>query len=171
MGSTWPWNTSKAIYFVNAYHQLHCLKLIYQAFMDYRDGDSPRVAHHHIIHCLDQIYADLRCNADDTLRVTAPNSDTTTAVGQIRSCRNWNALEEWTRANPGCFRYGNPDVENRKSSQIPRMRFCPDGTPELVKIREYFGKEEDWKPDEEPRWSWFDEVSERESRRGTEGES
>jgi len=157
LGSTWPWNPDKAIYLVNAYHQLHCLKLTYQAFMDQREGRPARVPEHHVIHCLDQIYDDLRCSADDTLRVTAPNSDKSTAVGQSRSCRNWDALEEWAHANPACYRYGNPDVENNKNTQIPRMRFCPEGTPELEIIRKYFGKGKDWRPDEEPRWSWFDE--------------
>jgi len=160
MGSTFPWNESKALYVINAYHQLHCLKLIYRTFMDYREGRPPHETQHHIIHCLDQIYADIRCTADDTLRVTAPNRFSTTAVGQVRSCRNWDALEQWARDNAGCFRYGNAFLENKKPSQIARLRFCPEGSPELETIREYFGKGKDWKPYEEPRWSWFEDDSE-----------
>jgi len=157
LGSAWPWDTSKTIYFVNAYHNLHCLKLIYWAFMDYRNGEKSHMSQHHIVHCLDQLYADVRCNADDTLRVTAPNKYPTTAVGQVRSCRNWDALERWTQENTACFRYGNPETENKKPSQIPRMSFCPKNSPQLPIIREYFGKGEDWFPDDAPRFSWFDD--------------
>ncbi|KAF7879468.1 hypothetical protein EAF04_000664 [Stromatinia cepivora] len=156
LGSTFPWGTDKTIYFVNAYHALHCVKNIYKSFMEYRMGIEQSLSHHHIIHCLDQIQTDILCTADDTLRVTFPDRPGTAAQGQIRQCRSWDALEAWTMAHPGCFRYGNPNVEDEKTSQIPRMRYCQEGNPDLELIREYFSKGSDWRPADEKVWSWFD---------------
>ncbi|KAI6090600.1 hypothetical protein F4821DRAFT_20904 [Hypoxylon rubiginosum] len=155
-GTTFPWDTDKSLYFVNAYHSLHCLKNVYRAFRDHRMGAPPTVSHAHVIHCLDQLLADTFCQADDTLRVTNRSTPHVTAFQQHRQCRSFDALQEWTLAHPGCYRYGNHTLEDAQPSQLPRMRFCPEGSPELEKVRAYFGKGEDWKPAEEKKWSWFD---------------
>ncbi|XXH04034.1 hypothetical protein Hte_010445 [Hypoxylon texense] len=155
-GTTFPWDTNKSLYFVNAYHSLHCLKNVYRAFRDHRLNAPPTVSYAHVVHCLDQLLADTFCQADDTLRVTNRSTPHVTASQQFRQCRNFDALQEWTLAHPGCYRYGNHTLEDAQPSQLPRMRFCPEGTPELEKVRAYFGKGEDWKPAEEKKWSWFD---------------
>jgi hypothetical protein len=124
--------------------------------MEYEESLPQSISSHHIIHCLDQLRSDIICNADDTLRVTTTDMRPVTGEGQTRLCKNWDALNDWTLANPSCFRYGDPLVEDMKESQIPRLRFCPEGTPELNVVREYFNKETDWKPAEEKVWSWFD---------------
>ncbi|KAI1396461.1 hypothetical protein F4819DRAFT_500233 [Hypoxylon fuscum] len=155
-GTTFPWDTNKSLYFVNAYHSLHCLKNVYRAFRDHRLNAPPTVSHAHVVHCLDQLLADTFCQADDTLRATNRSTPHVTASQQFRQCRSFDALYEWTQANPGCYRYGNHTLEDAKPSQIARMRFCPEGSPELEKVRAYFGKGEDWKPAEEKKWSWYD---------------
>ncbi|KAI0179382.1 hypothetical protein GGR52DRAFT_570269 [Hypoxylon sp. FL1284] len=155
-GTTFPWDTNKSLYFVNAYHSLHCLKNVYRAFRDHRLNEPPTVPYAHVVHCLDQLLADTFCHADDTLRVTNRSTPHNTAVNQFRQCRSWDALQDWTLAHPGCYRYGNHTLEDAQPSQIPRMRFCPEGSPELEKVRAYFGKGQDWKPAEEKKWSWFD---------------
>ncbi|KAI1778522.1 hypothetical protein F4818DRAFT_438682 [Hypoxylon cercidicola] len=155
-GTTFPWNTDKSLYFVNAFHSMHCIKSVYQAFRDHRLNAPPTVPHMHVVHCLDQLLADTFCQADDTLRATNRSTPHATATQQFRQCRNFDALREWTLANPGCYRYGNRTFEDEQPSQLPRMRYCPEGSPELEKIRHYFGKGEDWKPEEDKKWSWFD---------------
>ncbi|KAI1767160.1 hypothetical protein GGR53DRAFT_145534 [Hypoxylon sp. FL1150] len=155
-GTTFPWDTDKSLYFVNAYHNLHCLKNVYRAFRDHRLKAPATVSHAHVIHCLDQLLADTFCQADDTLRVTNRSTPHVTGFQQYRQCRSFDALQEWTLAHPGCYRYGNHTLEDAQPSQLPRMRFCPEGSPELEKVRAYFGKGEDWKPAEEKKWSWFD---------------
>lgn len=124
--------------------------------MEYRLGKPQSLTYHHVIHCLDQLLADVMCNADDSLRVTTPDNQPNTAVGQQRICRDWDALRQWTLKNPACWRYGQPEVEDTKPNQLPRMRYCAEGSPELDRVREYFGKGTDWKPVEEPKWSWME---------------
>ncbi|CAG8950860.1 hypothetical protein HYFRA_00003077 [Hymenoscyphus fraxineus] len=158
IGSTFPWNHNKSLYLINAYHGLHCLKNIYQAFMEYQEGRSQSFEGGHIIHCLDQLRLDILCNADDTPRTTTPDMTPVTAKGQFRSCRNWDALVKWVDSYPSCYRYGNAKVEDMKPSQLSRMRFCPEGSEELQKVRIYFGEGQDWKPADEKKWSWFDEM-------------
>lgn len=122
--------------------------------MDFRDERPPSIGYHHVVHCLDQLRADVLCTADDTLRVTTPDMRPVTGEGQGRKCRSWEALEKWTWGHPGCFRYGNPTIEDQKEDQVPRMKYCPEGSTELENVRTYFGKGKDWKPTEEPLWSW-----------------
>ncbi|KAI1656809.1 hypothetical protein F4813DRAFT_112011 [Daldinia decipiens] len=155
-GATFPWDSSKSLYFVNAYHSLHCIKQVYRAFRDYRMGNPPSISNGHVVHCLDQLLADIKCQADDTLRATNVSTPHNSAVYQTHKCRNWDALEKWTQTYPSCYRYGNGTFEDNQPSQLPRFRFCQEGTPELEKARKYFGKGEDWKPIEEKKFSWFD---------------
>jgi len=122
--------------------------------MEYRKGYPQSFPPHHIIHCLDELVSDVKCNSDDTLRFTKIGAGKSTAMGQYRMCRNWDKLQEWTRENAGCYRYGNPDIEDNKKSQIPRYRFCPEGSKDLEHVRKFFGKGQDWKPYEEKAWSW-----------------
>jgi len=157
MASSFPWNTSKAIYLVNAHHNLHCLKNIYRAVMEFQKGQPQSLAHEHIVHCLSELVADVKCNADDTLRFIKAGNGKSTAVGQSRTCRSWDQLEKWTHENAGCYRYGNPKIEDHAKSQIPRFRFCPEGSEDLEHVREYFGKGSDWKPYEERVWSWSED--------------
>ncbi|CAD6445426.1 81bb91b6-6d1d-4362-8c10-3ee3db0c7a44 [Sclerotinia trifoliorum] len=154
MGSSFPWNTSKALYLVNAHHNLHCLKNIYRSVMESQKGQPQSLGHEHLVHCLSELVADVKCNADDTLRYMKVGNGKSTAVGQSRTCRNWEKLEKWTYENAGCYRYGNPDIEDHAKSQIPRFRYCPEGSEDLEHVRNYFGKGSDWKPYEENVWSW-----------------
>jgi len=154
IGSDFLWDQSKATYLVNAHHNLHCLKNIYRSLMEFHNSQPQSFEYHHITHCLSELVADVKCNADDTLRYVKAGNGKSTAVGQYRTCRNWDKLEQWTRENAGCYRYGNPDIEDHAKSQIPRFRFCPEGSEELERVREYFEKGRDWKPYEEKVYSW-----------------
>ncbi|TVY16640.1 Phenylalanine aminomutase (L-beta-phenylalanine forming) [Lachnellula arida] len=156
LGVDFPWDTSKSVYFVNAFHSLHCLKYIYKSLMEYREGMPQTSGESHILHCLDQLRADVECSADDTLRWATPDRSKSTAVGQTRQCRSFDELKAWTIAYPGCYRFGNATFEDAQDSQVPRKRYCPEGSPELDVVRSYFGKGSDWTPANDPVWSWFD---------------
>ncbi|KAF4629004.1 hypothetical protein G7Y89_g9151 [Cudoniella acicularis] len=105
--------------------------------MEFQKGQPQSLPHHHKVHCLDKLVFDVKCNADDTLRLLS-----------------WDALQKWTLENAGCYRYGDPNIEDHAKSQIPRYRFCPENSEDLEYVREYFGKGKDWKPYEEKAWSW-----------------
>jgi hypothetical protein len=80
----------------------------------------------------------------------------TTAVtggGQWRTCHDWSKLEAWTYDNPGCFRYGDPNVGGEKPSQLAQMQYCPDDSRLLDRVREYFGKGSDRFPNRE-KYGW-----------------
>lgn len=124
--------------------------------MEYREGVPQTFDESHILHCLDQLRADIECSADDTLRWTTPDRNKTTAVGQVRQCRSFEELKAWSVSNSGCYRFGNPTLEDAQESQLARKRFCPEGSTELDVVRKYFGKGEDWTPENDPIWSWFD---------------
>lgn len=132
-------------------------KNIYRSLMEHREGLPQTFDEHHLVHCLDQLRADTECTADDTLRFTTPDRNKTTAVGQIRQCRDFKQLRAWTEAHSGCYRYGDPLFEDAQESQLPRKRFCPEGSPDLDTVRAYYGKGSDWTPANEPVYSWFDD--------------
>jgi DNA-binding HxlR family transcriptional regulator len=46
-------------------------------------------------------------------------------------------------------------VEDKKESQVPRYRFCEEGSEDLEVVRGYFGWGREWRPAEERKWSWF----------------
>ena len=78
-----PWDPTKRVYIVIAFHQLHCLvrmrshlilivslissqKLLYQTLTSVYNGeDLQKPVYEHCVHCLDQLRQDTECNADD----------------------------------------------------------------------------------------------------------
>ncbi|TGO26868.1 hypothetical protein BPAE_0051g00030 [Botrytis paeoniae] len=62
-----PWDPeAKGIYFLKAFHGLHCLKVLRRAFIDYERGGEIGSSAGHVHHCLDALRQDMMCNADDT---------------------------------------------------------------------------------------------------------
>lgn len=104
-----PWNESQSQYFVNAYHDLHCIKIIYVSLRSYQLAQPQVWPAHHVFHCLDQLRVDVICAADDTLRSA---QDTLRAAGasQSRRCRDFDKLEAWMNKNVLCI------PENQKST-------------------------------------------------------
>ncbi|GAW16738.1 hypothetical protein ANO14919_061750 [Xylariales sp. No.14919] len=88
-------NSNDSIYFVAAYHQLHCLAIIRSVVYHLKDGVKPGVPFMHVTHCLDSLRQSAMCHADDTLLYTEDSH--TYGDGQPRMCRDWNALERWTK--------------------------------------------------------------------------
>ena len=92
---------------------------------------------HHVIHCLDQLRQDIVCNADDTPRVTTDSVEPGTAVGQVRSCRDWTELEQWAKQYNSCFKYVNQT--SRDLEELQRYIYCPRGSPYRSEIEKVFG--------------------------------
>ncbi|KAI0911322.1 hypothetical protein F4823DRAFT_586777 [Ustulina deusta] len=96
-GSAKRYESSNSIYFVAAYHQLHCLVIIRSVLYHLKEGAELAVPFAHAIHCLDALRQSTMCHADDTILYT---KDTHTyGEGQLRTCREWSALERWTNEN------------------------------------------------------------------------
>ncbi|KAI1371397.1 hypothetical protein F4677DRAFT_435951 [Hypoxylon crocopeplum] len=83
------------VYFVAAYHQLHCLTIIRSILYHLKDGMPLGVPFAHATHCLDSLRQAAMCHADDTLLYTEDSH--TYGDGQARVCKDWDALAHWTR--------------------------------------------------------------------------
>ncbi|KAI4129547.1 MAG: hypothetical protein LQ338_002183 [Usnochroma carphineum] len=138
-----PWDTSKGIYLVNGQHNLHCLKNIRAAYMEYYTGQNQSKTFPHINHCFDGLRQDIMCHADDTPRYTTNTLDPESGVGQIRQCRSWTQLQKWSRERTACFRNIH---EGERIHEMERYKFCPPGSPYLPKVRGYFKHDDDWQP-------------------------
>ncbi|PQE19955.1 Tat pathway signal sequence protein [Rutstroemia sp. NJR-2017a BVV2] len=141
--SPFPWDESKLVYFIHAYHGLHCVKLIYRFVKEVRDTDTQTVPLEHVIHCLDAMRKDIMCYADDTPRPRRYEANSTVAIkaeGELRQCRDWSVLESWAKERPACFQAGNADPGDMLHSQL---RFCPEDSPYLPAVRQYFGKDDE----------------------------
>lgn len=85
----------------------------------------------HVQHCLLVLRDEVMCNADDTPRYTGYQPSKSSALGQVRMCRDWGALEEWAmdKERVGCWRHvpGEEGVDG--FSNLDRYRFCPESSP------------------------------------------
>jgi len=147
---TFAWDSTKKVYIVNAFHQLHCLKILYWAVTDdYKD--NPRSQNYaHLFHCLDALRQDVICHADDELlfefETDNPDSRPRVGEGHIRQCRNFAKLEEWALApeRNACYQFYEGDDSKDK---LKNWRHCPPNSPYFQSMKEYFGYDEDWQID------------------------
>jgi len=119
---------------------------IHLALREYRDGRPQSHTFEHSNHCLDWLRNDIMCRADDTPLFATNSSKSENGIGQYRQCRDWGKLEAWAKEHHACYRYGDFVVEDKKPSQLGRFQYCPDDSPYLPRVREYFGKGDDWFP-------------------------
>ncbi|KAL9600907.1 MAG: hypothetical protein Q9219_002842 [cf. Caloplaca sp. 3 TL-2023] len=54
-----PWDKSKGLYLLNGFHNLHCIKKLERALMEYQLGNEQSEAFGHIMHCLDSLRQDI----------------------------------------------------------------------------------------------------------------
>ncbi|KAM0304943.1 hypothetical protein ACHAO8_011334 [Botrytis cinerea] len=92
----------------SAFHQLHCLHAIREAYYnavntsDLRHSHSSHsdIASHtspaHIRHCIDLIRQSLMCNADTTIEVKDEEINGVRGFGTVHQCRDWSGLVKWT---------------------------------------------------------------------------
>ncbi|MCJ1271668.1 hypothetical protein MMC22_011573 [Lobaria immixta] len=148
MSGRFPWDDEKGIYFLKAFHNLHCLKLMRKAFVDYQRGNEQIIESSHIHHCLDSLRQDVMCKADDT---PMPTSKIPHHVGdgQVLQCRDWNKLIAWAHdpERNACHRM--LDDYRPISHSLERHAFCPKNSPYYSVQTAYFekhGHKDPWEP-------------------------
>ncbi|KAJ5504750.1 hypothetical protein N7463_007624 [Penicillium fimorum] len=124
-----PWDTSKGIYILHGFHNLHCLKIIYISLFEFRTGQEQSRTWHHIAHCLDALRRQMLCDADDTPRATDRRAEVVSGVGQHRVCRDWGALENWAKAHTACYK--RPEKPEDEVG-LKRFMHCPEGSGYVV---------------------------------------
>ena len=148
-----PWDDTKGIYFINAFHNLHCLvslptghsqgvvlthfqKKIYRSLNEFDRNLPQSGSFPHVIHCLDALRQDVLCSADDTPRYTVMKKETPTGGGQYRQCRDWEELQKWVGEHTACWKYVNST--DPEMDQLERFKYCPEGSEYLEKARERY---------------------------------
>ncbi|KAF2152809.1 hypothetical protein K461DRAFT_294446 [Myriangium duriaei CBS 260.36] len=131
----WPWDSTKGVYVLNSFHELHCVHTLREGINQYHDGipQEDRIwSYGHLMHCINLMRQAVMCNADDTplyigrINQNANTTSTDAGVGVPRKCRDWNALNGWSRSHSACYRGVNWDDEEFPETE--RYKFCPDGT-------------------------------------------
>ncbi|KAH7082307.1 hypothetical protein FB567DRAFT_581693 [Paraphoma chrysanthemicola] len=153
-GDSFPWDDSRTIYVLNVFHILHCLQMLRISIVESHHNQPQTMSYKHLQHCLNDLREDAMCNADDTPRYTHTWPDRVTgADGQLRQCRNFEALSTWARSNTACFSFSHRD--DPSWNKTARFRHCPPDSPYLPAIRKTYGFGDDWLPSLEisPSWS------------------
>ncbi|KAI9654793.1 MAG: hypothetical protein M1821_005787 [Bathelium mastoideum] len=135
----WPWDDEKGLYYIKAFHNLHCVKIIRQAYHYALRGEEFTIASHHIDHCFDALRQDIMCRADDTpMPVNA--TEHSIGNGQELRCRDWNKLVEWTQHPDRQACYDNlGDYEDIRPS-LELFAFCPKDYKYYDIMSRYFAK-------------------------------
>ncbi|KAE8319485.1 hypothetical protein BDV41DRAFT_571116 [Aspergillus transmontanensis] len=123
-----PWDQAKGIYLINAYHNLHCVKTLRTALVEFRDGREQSSPWGHLAHCLLVLRDELICEADDTPRYTGFQPNQKSGLGQVRMCRDFEQLERWALDNTACWRHVG-EIKEEGFRELDRYRFCPEGGP------------------------------------------
>ncbi|KAI0157124.1 hypothetical protein GGR52DRAFT_577120 [Hypoxylon sp. FL1284] len=136
LGTTqeYPWDTSKGLYILGAYHGLHCLQVTYTYVRESQEKppQEQTITADHVIHCLDTMRADVMCQADDTiLALEVPER---AEKPPRRVCRNWSQLEEFAVRHSACFRRRAPG--DPFFSSILEFMNCPPSSPYYAKVEE-----------------------------------
>ncbi|KAL3481676.1 hypothetical protein BJX99DRAFT_253204 [Aspergillus californicus] len=104
-----PSNSSKGVYIVDAYHQIHCLTIIRKTLREIQSGLSPTVPLQHSWHCFDSLLQYIVCgNSGDTLLYTWGRNQT--GDGQLRKCLDWKSRRNWIRENTACYKDGDHPI-------------------------------------------------------------
>lgn len=80
---------------------------------------------HHISHCFDSLRQHIQCTAPDNLLYTYGNHSS--GDGQVRQCRDWHYLHQWTVAHSTC----NPVTDDAEPI-LSHYKLCngdSDGLP------------------------------------------
>lgn len=139
LSARFPWDESKGIYHVKAFHHLHCLKSMRKAFTDLERGNPQIVPTGHFHHCLDTLRQDLMCLADDTPMPTI-NAIHQIGNGQVRQCRDWNKLIAWTQEPERHACYKMLDDYRKVPHTLEQFDYCNVNSEYAPIVEEYFGK-------------------------------
>ncbi|KAL2818341.1 hypothetical protein BJX63DRAFT_384025 [Aspergillus granulosus] len=106
-----PDDPSKGVYVLEGFHQLHCVIYLRETIQRLMGGenldankDHDRLVH--INHCYDALRQSIQCRADD-IPLYIPYRSKRTGDGQLRRCRDWNALTAWAKRHSACWPTGH----------------------------------------------------------------
>ncbi|KAH7094516.1 hypothetical protein FB567DRAFT_600114 [Paraphoma chrysanthemicola] len=119
-----PGKPGKGMYLLQAYHQLHCLRIVRSSLLSLHRSTSPQYTLHHILHCFDALRQHIMCHADNT--PLYGHGDGMAGDGQLHQCKDWGALRDFATRNTACFRDGEPGMTFED-----RFGVCDDGTDGL----------------------------------------
>ncbi|SMR44149.1 unnamed protein product [Zymoseptoria tritici ST99CH_3D1] len=98
---TTPNGSTVNMFGIAAFHQVHCLKLIFRAYLAYSHGHGhvlpEGLTGEHVYHCFDYLRQSLMCAGDTALEGADPASNGTTGthgLGVTHVCKDWDALME-----------------------------------------------------------------------------
>ena len=80
-------------------------------YLDLVAGKTPELPKGHILHCFNSLRLYVICSADDTLLHTW-GGDLTASMEESRSCKNWDALHQWSSEHTACY---DPNPQDGKS--------------------------------------------------------
>lgn len=123
-----PSDHSKGVYLLEAYHQLHCLRILRKTFWEAVEH-RPFTYHpsSHMEHCFDTLRQSVMCNADNTPLYTF--GDKTAGDGQLHRCRDWNELRDFATENTACYRDSVGDIPLGE-----HFGYCDDGADGLTTL-------------------------------------
>lgn len=143
-----PWDHTKGVYLINAYHNLHCVKTIRTALLEFRSNSDQSSLWGDIQHCLLVLRDKVICNADDVPRYTGFQENQSSGLGQYRMCRDFSKLEDWALQHTACWRHIG-EMSDQGFRELDRYRFCPEGSP-YMKL-----SEEKWLEDSSDWWQKY----------------
>jgi len=104
-----PSDSSKGVYIIDAYHQIHCLTIIRKTMMELSSGLPLSVPMQHSQHCFDSLLQYIMCgNSGDTLLYTWGRNET--GDGQLRRCIDWDSRKKWAHENTACCSDGDHPI-------------------------------------------------------------
>ncbi|KAI1384572.1 uncharacterized protein F4822DRAFT_415607 [Hypoxylon trugodes] len=136
-----PWDQSKGIYILHAFHNLHCLKIVHISLAEYRRGAPQSRDQHHINHCLDALRRQIICDADDTPRATEHRKEVVSGLLQHRKCRSWEELEAFAKRHTACYKRPEDPKRAKGRPILERFKHCPPDSGYVV-IDDYMSPDE-----------------------------
>lgn len=132
LGAKFPWDHSKHLYLLNAFHNLHCLKRTRSYLLAAYHGDHLDEAElKHVLHCIESFRQDTMCDADDRPRYGGLVQGES-GNGQTRLCRDFSGLRVWAKKHTACHKH------DESLPTLQRYAYCPKGTSYMDKVREIF---------------------------------
>ena len=116
-----------------------------KAWIDVERGNERVINTHHVRHCLDALQQDIVCNGDGTPMPTIRKPDMI-GNGQVRMCRNWDKIIEWSQAAERQSCYRRLTDYRRVPHKLERFAFCPKDSEYAPIVEGYFNKWENKDP-------------------------
>lgn len=108
-----------------------------KTYTDLLRGNPGTVAPSHFGHCLESLRQDMMCLADDT---PMPTIDKVHQIGngQVRQCRDWDALVAWTQEPDRHACYHMLDDYRKVPHTLEQFDYCDRGSRYAAVAEAYF---------------------------------